>query len=231
VLYLGIALLIVAGVVSLIGTVMLLIAAFRVSVTWGVVVLLVPFGALVFLIKYWQESKRAFFVSLAGTGAAVVGWAAVFFGAAAMVRGGMEEAMAQAAAETTPVQVERARPETPRPVSEKPAPTMADVQRAVAALPVTEVATEVTPESAPDGPLASDTAARPDVPEFESIGPNDIARHIGEVLVVTEKGGRRVKGTLLGVDREALRIERDMSGGSVSYAIARTDIAEVHRAY
>ena len=79
--------------------------------------------------------------------------------------------------------------------------------------------------------MASDAVAPTAVPEFETIGPNEIARHIGEVLVVTEKGGRRVKGTLLAVDRQALMIERGMSGGSISYAIARTDVAEVRKAY
>ena len=64
------ALLIVVIVLGLlaafVGSLMMIIAAFRRSALWGVAYLFVPFAALVFLIKYWQESKAGFVISTIG---------------------------------------------------------------------------------------------------------------------------------------------------------------------
>jgi hypothetical protein len=45
---------------SLVGWVMLLIAAFRRHVGWGVASLLVPGAALVFAVIHWAEARRGF---------------------------------------------------------------------------------------------------------------------------------------------------------------------------
>jgi len=53
----------VAGVVlALIGSVMILSAAFRKSTGWGLATLFLPGAVLFFIIADWQEAKRGFFV-------------------------------------------------------------------------------------------------------------------------------------------------------------------------
>ena len=46
-----------------IGGVMMIVAAFRVSIVWGLAYLLVPFAALVFLFKHWAEAKKGFLIN------------------------------------------------------------------------------------------------------------------------------------------------------------------------
>jgi glutaredoxin-like YruB-family protein len=57
----------IGALIATIGGILLLIAAFRQSIVWGLVVLLAPLGNLVFTCLHWAESKSAFFASLIGT--------------------------------------------------------------------------------------------------------------------------------------------------------------------
>jgi len=57
---------VVSVVVMLVGGVMMVVTAFRQGVVWGVAYLLVPFAALVFLFKYWNEAKKGFYINLVG---------------------------------------------------------------------------------------------------------------------------------------------------------------------
>ncbi len=75
----NIAILVLSGVgalVVIVGSLLLLVAAFRVSLGWGLASVLVPFAGLVFIPLHWAEARRGFFVSLVGTlllgGAAVL---------------------------------------------------------------------------------------------------------------------------------------------------------------
>jgi len=66
-------LVLVGGVLLLIGCIMFIINAFKVSVVWGLgVILLAPIG-LVFLLKNWRENRTSFLVQLAGLVLVVVG--------------------------------------------------------------------------------------------------------------------------------------------------------------
>jgi len=61
------------GVLLLIGCIMFIVNAFKVSVVWGLgVILLAPIG-LVFLFKNWRENKTSFLLRLAGLVLVVVG--------------------------------------------------------------------------------------------------------------------------------------------------------------
>ncbi len=53
------------GLLALVGMVMLIVASFRVSVVWGLVSLLVPFGMLIFSVVHWSAAKRGFLIQLA----------------------------------------------------------------------------------------------------------------------------------------------------------------------
>ena len=56
-----------------IGGIWTIVAAFKTSIGWGIGCLVIPPVSLVFLFKYWDESKTPFFVQLAGIVLLVVG--------------------------------------------------------------------------------------------------------------------------------------------------------------
>lgn len=58
-IFLGLAL-------ALVGNVMILIAAFRRSVLWGLASLFVPFAILGFVATHWSETKKGFLILVVG---------------------------------------------------------------------------------------------------------------------------------------------------------------------
>lgn len=61
------ALVVIGGVLSFVGGVMFLVAAFREGIGWGLAVLFLgPIAQLIFLVQYWSEAKSAFLVQLLG---------------------------------------------------------------------------------------------------------------------------------------------------------------------
>jgi uncharacterized membrane protein len=68
----GIVLLIGGIVLCLIGGLMMLINAFKVSVAWGLGCLFLAPVGLIFLVKNWEENKKPFFLQLAGIAMVVV---------------------------------------------------------------------------------------------------------------------------------------------------------------
>lgn len=69
----GNALMIVGGLISLVFGVMLLIQAFNKSALWGICFLFVPFVNLVFVAKFWPETKKNFLRSLLGLPLSLIG--------------------------------------------------------------------------------------------------------------------------------------------------------------
>jgi len=63
-----IALLLIGFLFYFVGQIALLVAAFKESVVWGLCVLIIPFAALVFLIKCWEAAKQPFLVAIMGGG-------------------------------------------------------------------------------------------------------------------------------------------------------------------
>ncbi len=59
------ALLTIGGLLTLVATIVLLIASFRVSLVWGLVSLLVPFGLLVFAAVHWRAARHGIVLQLA----------------------------------------------------------------------------------------------------------------------------------------------------------------------
>lgn len=62
--FLIVALTLTAVVVLIISSIVLLVAAFKESVLWGLGSLFVPFVGLIFVIKYWADVRRAFLTNL-----------------------------------------------------------------------------------------------------------------------------------------------------------------------
>lgn len=69
----ALALLAVGGIVVLVAGVMLLVKAFQTSVLWGLGYIFVPFVSLIFVILYWQETKKPFLYLLGGAALLLVG--------------------------------------------------------------------------------------------------------------------------------------------------------------
>ncbi|PKH86203.1 hypothetical protein [Colwellia sp. Bg11-28] len=58
--------------VLLIGGIGFLITAFKQSIVWGLLCLLVSPVSLLFLIKHWGKAKKTFFIQLAGLAIMIV---------------------------------------------------------------------------------------------------------------------------------------------------------------
>ena len=69
----GTGLFLVGIMVAIAGWIMIVVAAFRVSVGWGVGSLLIPLIALIFVITHWQDARRGFFTGLGGTAIFIFG--------------------------------------------------------------------------------------------------------------------------------------------------------------
>jgi hypothetical protein len=227
---LGIALLVIAGLVSVVGSIMWVVAAFRVSTTWGLLVLLVPFAAFVFLFMYWQESKKAFLVSAAALGIAVLAGVTMAAGGISLMKRATEQALVD-----TPSQVQVVQPDSASESTPGAAPSDARQAAPVAPAPGPPVDAEtagdlreaqnIAPSDMPD--FSGERHAEDAEPELPGATAVNLEEHIGEQLLVVEKSGRSVRGTLLSVSSDALRLERRISGGTVEYSVARANIRDV----
>lgn len=225
---LGIGLLIIAVIVSLVGGIMFTIAAFRQSALWGLAVLFIPFANLVFLVKYWQEAKKSFFINLAGCGVGVVAMIALVVGGAGAAnralaeaaQNAQEQAMRAEGLDPAAMRRERAaRTETQRQVAVTPVETSPAAETLLAEPPV------AGNDEAAAFERLTETPAAP--PIAEEIAPRDLVHHIGERLSLIDQNGRELRGTVLSVGPRVVRIERDLSGGSIRYDVARADIQKV----
>lgn len=57
----------------LIGSLMLLVSAFRQSIVWGLVVIFAPCGNLIYTCLHWSRARTSFFTGLVGTGIFLLG--------------------------------------------------------------------------------------------------------------------------------------------------------------
>src|SRR5687767_263772 len=62
---LGWVLVVLSGLAMFVFGIQILIMAFKTSVGWGLACLFLPFAALVFVIKFWDQAKTPFLRSLA----------------------------------------------------------------------------------------------------------------------------------------------------------------------
>jgi hypothetical protein len=62
----GTGLFVVGLLIAIAGWVMVVVAAFRDSVGWGIGSLLIPLVALIFVITHWQDARRGFLTQVGG---------------------------------------------------------------------------------------------------------------------------------------------------------------------
>ncbi len=63
---------VIGAIIMSVGGILFLVRAFKVSVVWGLVCLLVPFGSVIFLFKYFDEAATPFVIQLFGLAVALV---------------------------------------------------------------------------------------------------------------------------------------------------------------
>lgn len=236
---LGMLLLFAAGLVAFVGGVMFLIAAFRVSAMWGLLVLFVPFAGLVFLVKYWEEAKRPFLINLAGSAIAAVAFFMVVGGAVSSGVASMEAEMArqQAIQTRAPARQAETAPTAPVATEAVPEPASAETEPAqVATVADPQPATETTRD--PEFAAAIDSAtdlldnlprprdAEPAI-DYRSIDGRDIERHVGEMLTFVGVDGRQIRGRLVGVESGNASVERDINGGTITIPVELASIREI----
>ena len=71
----ALVLMIVGLVVAAIGGIMLLVAAFKTSVLWGLGSLFVPLVSLIFVFMHWNVAKKGFLINIVGLVLMGVGFA------------------------------------------------------------------------------------------------------------------------------------------------------------
>jgi hypothetical protein len=71
----GVGLFVIGSIVMLVAGVVLLVKAFQTSVLWGLGYVFVPFVSLIFVIMYWQDTKKPFLYVLLGLVIFLVGMA------------------------------------------------------------------------------------------------------------------------------------------------------------
>ena len=69
----GLVLLIVGVIVMGITGIVLLVKAFQTSILWGLGYIFVPFVSLIFVVMYWNDTKKPFLYMLGGLGVFVIG--------------------------------------------------------------------------------------------------------------------------------------------------------------
>ncbi|MEM7050054.1 MAG: hypothetical protein AAF604_10355 [Acidobacteriota bacterium] len=216
-----------------IGGIMILIAAFRQSVLWGLGTLIVPFVGLIFVILHWQEAKRGFLLTLGG-------YAVLFL--SIFVIGGMSSTMTPDEQVVTfpddsPLSDQfeapppRARePEVAEPVEVDDEPVdFEEIMEEVEAVSDEEAAAEpIEAQSRLERrPYVAQAApARPTV-----LSPDRWGELVGRRIDVVQRSGQLVQGvTLLAVHSDRLTLRRKLGGGTMDFDLPRRKIEEIRPA-
>jgi len=216
---------VLAAIVSTVFSIWLVVIAFRKHVLWGLASLFLPFAAIVFAVKYWQESRKPFLYGI-GTGIA----ATVLFVAAAVVGAGaaskhlaeglgedLAQEMAKMQAEMEAAsQTQPTEPSAPAPA---PAPSPEPVP-VPASLPVDALKT--AGNFVVDGFSYDPLKVTKD--GYVPVSIRDAASAVGRFAKVVSKDGQSHRGHLVRADSTGLELERSLGGGTVSYRVAAGQI-------
>lgn len=189
----------VAGaLVATVGGIMLLVAAFEVSVGWGLLVLLVPFGNLVFIIQFWPRTRQATFLQLAGIGLGVLALLAFL-----LAVGG--ESGPSRGTYQPPAQAGGSGSEWPPRTVEHPT-----------AVPATPTALPEIPMGV-TGPTAEPTVLR-------MVPTSRADEHLGEFVELVMRDGSVSRVVLHEVTDEHLRVSERYGGGGITYTVPRAKV-------
>jgi hypothetical protein len=180
------------------GGIMLLVAAFQVSVGWGLLVLLVPFGNLVFIIKSWPRARQATWLQLAGLGLGIL--ALVAFVLSANGSGGPSRGTYR-----PPAQAGGSGPEWPPRAAEQPAPVPA------------------TPTPLPEIPMGV-LGPTPEPTVLRMVPTSQADEHLGEFVELVLRDGTTSRVVLHGVTAEYFKVAERYGGGGITYKVPRAKV-------
>lgn len=204
----------IGAIFSLVGGLIVVIAAFRVSVVWGLVVLFLSWlvvPLVIFLVKHWPEARTGFLIGLGGWVVTGLGW---FFLAGSLATTAMAELESFETSE-----------DSSRPTFEMVEPVIDEPEIAEPS-PTPEPTPEPTPP--PESELGDEASPLARDAEVERVDLDDIDQYIGRVLDIRIRDGKLTRVVLDEVTADALQVTQRMGGGSVSYSIPRDTIEEIH---
>lgn len=213
-------LVILLGLVSFVASVWLVVVAFKQSPLWGLATLFIPFAALVFVIKYWQESKKPFLLSV-GTGVATIALAFIAgIGAATAASRHMTAEMAgemakmQTQADESAARTAGSAQTAPEPAPVEPASREDDGLAAISNIKVT-----VPVAAAPAFDLNALTADG-----FAPVALRDAKGLEGRRAKVVSADGNIHPGELVKADSSGVRLQRYVGGGTLIVDYRKSEI-------
>jgi len=239
------------SLVGLVGFIWLCVIAFRRHTGWGLAVLfLSPITAIVFAIKYWQESKKPFLVYMGSCVASVALGFYMFAAIGTQMMAMAENLPADQADVVMPGMPSQAKAPTDETATAVPVAGALDPEeeaelRRAQSLRETQDdepndsasgATRDVTASVGSGP-ASDASALlggagtgggnlSDLvpPGFHVVPVDQAAQHLGKNIRVVSKTGQEIRGKLTEAEPGMLLVERNLSGGTVTFEMAARDI-------
>jgi len=245
------------GLVTLVGYIWLVVVAFKRSVGWGIgVLLLSPISAIVFAVKYWQESKKPFLVFIGSMSASI----AMMFAMVAFLGGfavmSMADKMSEGEVGTAEVaalmEQQLDRIEESGNLNEE---ERAQLQQMKQMVSVQEGGEEEAPATASDtdqpSAVPTPVQSQPEIhraptpavetPEPENTEPStgrktrdvvpmsEVGRHVGQLLRVVTEDGRTFQGRLVSANGNELVFEKYLNSGMITVPWDKTDIESLHR--
>jgi len=217
----GWTLLAIGSFLGLVAFAWLVVAAFRISLAWGLAVLFLGWlvvPIIIFVIQNWYDTRRPFAIWVFGIVISLVGYLALFMAAGNDARTRFREAHeAGARAEVGPGGQ----------ILPDPRPT------ALPTYPPWEKIIEDTIAGADDESWESIVATP--TPEDGATMPNSLSwdqaeRYIGRLVTVELTNKTEITGALEIVEPNRLRVRHVIGGGEASYWIARSKVAEIRPA-
>lgn len=227
----------VCWVAAFAGFVWLVVVAFNRSALWGVLVLLLsPITAIVYAVKFWDESKKPFMVYMGSSLAAT----ALFMATIAAIGGAV---MKEAALQMDQLEQQAAQdpgnsgaPDAPAPASMDPIqqalsrleqePTLSDGEPSPSALSVLDIHGAEGGEDSWALLDDDDTEPAPKKPRPRNgvVQLGEAKLYIGEHFEIVTKGGREYQGRLVHAEGGELRLSRGMMAGSFTIDLKQSDV-------
>ncbi len=223
-------LLVVGSLGSLAAFVWLLVIAFRESTLWGLACLFIPFVALIFVMKFWDQAKLPFFGCLAGSALGVL--AAVGYSMTSVNVGiGEYTDLGERVAWEAPI-VESLPSVEPEDEPEAQEEDAGPDQTSEFVDEVMESAAELRTTDHEDSLAILNEADAPPPPprphrDGNLISISRLGSFQGERIVLVLNSLERVSAYVVSVDDDSVKLRHRVGGGSVIYTIEFDDIKEV----
>lgn len=215
------------ALVSFVGSIWLVVVAFRKGgMLWGFLTLLVPFANIVFAVKYWDDARKPFLASLVPG----VACGFCFFLAGGMAASAVGGEMARQVQEE--MLREQARMERPSPSAEEFEPASPEEPEAV------RIQVAETPAPAPfvlntlppPGAAAAKPGFDPETITRDGYAPIPFAEarhHVGRAAKLVMKNGRTHRGTITAARPGSVELEQYIGAGSVAVEFAARETETV----